>query len=160
MVGRDIALLFHDRGTGIGWVVSSTPRPHFTPEKDPVPSLQDARWAPGPVWTGGKSRPNGIRSPDRPARSESLYRLSYRPTYLLLVSRLRKKGTIILLLLYAFMSCTGTTDNFYPSWNIMNNVILSEREENFTTSPFCCEETTKSFKTIRRHMFLRMRTKS
>jgi hypothetical protein len=25
----------------------------------------------------GKSRPNGIRSPDRPARIESLYRLSY-----------------------------------------------------------------------------------
>jgi hypothetical protein len=25
----------------------------------------------------GISRPNGIRSPDRPARSESLYRLSY-----------------------------------------------------------------------------------
>ena len=27
---------------------------------------------------GGKSLPTGIRSPDRPARSESLYRLSYR----------------------------------------------------------------------------------
>ena len=26
-------------------------------------------WAPGPVWTGGKSRPTGIRSPDRPSRS-------------------------------------------------------------------------------------------
>ena len=25
----------------------------------------------------GKSRPTGIRSPDRPARSQSLYRLSY-----------------------------------------------------------------------------------
>ena len=30
-VGRSIALLFHDRGTRRGWVVSSTPRPHFTP---------------------------------------------------------------------------------------------------------------------------------
>ena len=30
-VGRRIALLFHDRGTRRGWVVSSTPRPHFTP---------------------------------------------------------------------------------------------------------------------------------
>jgi len=38
-------------------VVSSTPRPRFTPEKDPVPILQEAGWAPGPVWTGGKSRP-------------------------------------------------------------------------------------------------------
>jgi len=31
-----ITLLFHDRGTGMGWVVSSTPRPLFTPGKDPV----------------------------------------------------------------------------------------------------------------------------
>ena len=57
-VGRGIALLFHDRGTGRGWVVSSTPRPHFTPGKDSVPILQEAGWAPGPVWTGGKSRPH------------------------------------------------------------------------------------------------------
>ena len=32
-VGRGIALLFHDRGTRRGWVVSSTPRPHFTPRE-------------------------------------------------------------------------------------------------------------------------------
>jgi hypothetical protein len=58
-------------------VVKSTPQPHFTPGKDPVPIVQEAGWAPGTVWTGGKSRPTGIRSPDRPARSQSLYRLSY-----------------------------------------------------------------------------------
>ena len=57
-VGRGIALLFHDRGTRSGWVVSSTPRPHFTPGKDQVPILQEAGWPPGPVWTGGKSRPH------------------------------------------------------------------------------------------------------
>ena len=76
-VGRGIALLFHDRGTRRGWVVSSTPRPHFTPGKDPVPISQEAGWAPGPVWTGGKSHPHRDSIPDRPARSESLYRLSY-----------------------------------------------------------------------------------
>jgi len=38
-VGRGIVLLFHDRGTRRGWVVSSTPRPHFTSGKDPVPIL-------------------------------------------------------------------------------------------------------------------------
>ena len=68
-VDRGIALLFHDRGTRRGWVVSSTPRPHFTPRKDPVPILQEAGWAPGPVWTGGKSRPHRDSIPDRPARS-------------------------------------------------------------------------------------------
>jgi len=59
-----------------GW---PTPRPgRFTPWKDPVPIVQEAGWAPGPVWTGAENlAPTGIRSPDRPARSESLNRLSY-----------------------------------------------------------------------------------
>jgi len=48
-----------------------------TPGKDPVPILQEVWWAPGPVWTGGKSRPHRNSIPDRPARSQSLYRLSY-----------------------------------------------------------------------------------
>jgi len=77
-VGRGIALLFHDRGTRRWSVVSSTPRPHFTPGKDPVPIVQEAGWAPGPVWTGGKPRPHRDSIPDRPAHSQSLYRLSYR----------------------------------------------------------------------------------
>ena len=76
-VGRGIALLFHDRGTRRRRVVSSKPRPHFTPGKDPVPILQKAGWAPGPVWTGRKSRPHRDSILDRPARSQSLYRLSY-----------------------------------------------------------------------------------
>ena len=58
-------------------MVSSTPRPHFTPGKDTVPILQEAGWAPGPVWTGGKSRPHRDSIPDHPGRSQSLYRLSY-----------------------------------------------------------------------------------
>ena len=36
-VGRVIPLLFHDRGTRRGWVVSSTPRPHFNPRKTRYP---------------------------------------------------------------------------------------------------------------------------
>ena len=58
-------------------MVSSTPLPHFTPGKDPVPILQEAKWAPGPVWWGGKSRPHQDSIPDHPACSQSLYRLSY-----------------------------------------------------------------------------------
>jgi len=76
-VSIGIALLFDDHGTRRGWVVSSTPRPHFTPGKDPVRILQEAGWAPGPVWTGGKSRPHRDSIPDRPARTQSLYQLSY-----------------------------------------------------------------------------------
>jgi len=81
-VGRGIALLFHDRGNRRRWMVSSTPRPHFTTGKDPVPILQEAGWAPGPVWTGGKSRPHRDSIPDRPARIQSLYRLNYPALYL------------------------------------------------------------------------------
>ena len=77
-VGRGIAVLFHDRCTRRGWVVSSTPRPHFTTGEDPVPLFQEAGWVPGPVWTGGKSHPRRDSIPDRQARSQSLYRLSYR----------------------------------------------------------------------------------
>ena len=64
------------RGEGSGW---STPRPgRFTPGKDPIPIVQEAGWAPRPVWTRAENlAPTGIRSPDRPARSESLYRLRH-----------------------------------------------------------------------------------
>jgi len=48
-----------------------------TPGKDPVSILQDAGWAPGPVWTREKSRPHWDSISDRPAPSLSLYRLSY-----------------------------------------------------------------------------------
>jgi len=79
-VGRVIALLFHDRPTRRRWVVSSTPRPHFTPGKDPVPILQKAGWAPGLIWTGGRPCPHRDSIPDRPTRSQSPYQLSY-PAY-------------------------------------------------------------------------------
>ena len=82
-VGKGIALLFHYRCTRRRWVVSSTPRPHFTPRKAPVPILQEARWAPGPVWTVGKSHPHWDSIPDRPAHSQSLHRLSYRAHHFL-----------------------------------------------------------------------------
>jgi hypothetical protein len=71
---RGIALLFHDHDTRRRWGVSVTPRPFFTPGKDPIPIVQEVGWAPGPVWKGGESlAPIGIRSPARPARSQSLY---------------------------------------------------------------------------------------
>jgi len=60
-VSRGIALLFHDRGTRRGWVVSSMPWRHITTGKDPVPILQEAGWTPAPGWTGQKiSSPQGF----------------------------------------------------------------------------------------------------
>ena len=75
---RGIALPFHDHDTRRGCGVSVTPRPLFTPGKDPVPIVKEAGWAPGPVWIGAENlAPTGIGSPDRPALSQSLYRIRY-----------------------------------------------------------------------------------
>ena len=46
----------------------------FTPGKDVLLIVQEAGW----IWKGAENlAPTGIRSLDRPARSESPYRLSY-----------------------------------------------------------------------------------
>jgi hypothetical protein len=55
------------------WLVNATSRPLYPQERDPVPVLWEAGWALEPVWTGAENLAlTGIRSPDRPARSESL----------------------------------------------------------------------------------------
>ena len=59
-----------------GWSASRPDR--FTPSKDSVPFVMEAGWVPLSVWTGAENfSSTGTRSPFRPARSESLYRLSY-----------------------------------------------------------------------------------
>ena len=56
-------------------MVNATPRPLYARERDLVPILWEDGWAPGPVRTGAeKLASTGIRSPDRPVRSESLHR--------------------------------------------------------------------------------------
>jgi len=49
--------------------------------------LQEAMLAPGPVWTGGNSRPYRDSIPGRPARSQSLYRY-------LSITALNDNGTV------------------------------------------------------------------
>ena len=53
-VGRVIALLFHDRGTRRCEWLAARPGRTLPPGKTPI--LQEAGWAPGAVWMGGKSR--------------------------------------------------------------------------------------------------------
>jgi hypothetical protein len=76
--GVDVQL-YYFFNLGARWGGCLTPRPgRFTSGKDPVPVVQEAEWAPGPVWTGAENlAPCGIRFQDRPAHSQSLYRLSY-----------------------------------------------------------------------------------
>jgi hypothetical protein len=48
------------------------------PEKTRYPLYRRLGEVPAPIWARAENlAPTGIRSPDRPARSESLYRLSY-----------------------------------------------------------------------------------
>jgi hypothetical protein len=59
-------------------VVNATLLPLYPRERDPVLIVREAGWVKGSVWTDSKIIAfTGIRSPDRPARSESLYRLRY-----------------------------------------------------------------------------------
>jgi hypothetical protein len=84
------------------------PRPLSTPGKDPVPIVQDAGWAPEPVWTGAENlSPTGIRSPDRPARSQSLYRLSY-PAHCHFIQRIENNQPNALNLIFLFIPYDGT----------------------------------------------------
>ena len=74
----EVSLYFFDLDARWGWVINATLRSLYPRERPSTHCI--GGWV-GPRarldgW--GKSRPNGTRSPDRPARSEPLYRLSYR----------------------------------------------------------------------------------
>ena len=48
------------------------------PGEDPVHIVQEARWAPVPIWTIAENLASNLsQPPDRPGRSDSLYRLNY-----------------------------------------------------------------------------------
>jgi hypothetical protein len=66
----------------MGWVVNAIPRPLYPLKRDPVTLVQKVGLDPRLVWTGAENLAStGIRSPDRPARSES----PCRPTRLCLM---------------------------------------------------------------------------
>jgi hypothetical protein len=44
-----IVLLILNLAAILGWVVNATPRLHYPRERAPVPIVQEAGWAPGPV---------------------------------------------------------------------------------------------------------------
>jgi hypothetical protein len=73
-VSGGIVQLFLNLGTRSGCVVSITPRQPLPPGKTRYPLYKRLGRHRSRC---GKSRPTGIRSPDLPAHSESLYRLRY-----------------------------------------------------------------------------------
>jgi hypothetical protein len=57
---------------------AARPNRNLPPGKSRYPLYRKLDGPPGPVWTGEENlAPTGIRYSDRPARSQSLYRLSY-----------------------------------------------------------------------------------
>ena len=58
--------------------VNGTSLPLYPRVRNPVPTVPEAGWAPGPVWMGAQNLgTTAIRSPDRPARNKTLHRLRY-----------------------------------------------------------------------------------
>ena len=90
----------------------------FHPGKKTVPIVQEAGWAPTPVWASAENLAViGIRSPDRSASSESLHRLRYcgpQPGYVMWPMQIhatlihKRRKPVILLLPYV---CSKTTQN-------------------------------------------------
>ena len=77
-VGKGIALLFHDRGTRRGCVVSSTSRPHFTLGETQYPLYRRLGGTQGRSGRAENLVPPAIRSRALQPVAQSLYRLSYR----------------------------------------------------------------------------------
>jgi hypothetical protein len=131
---RGIALLFHDHGTRREWRLSVTPWPLFTPGKGPVPIVQEAGWAPGPVWTGAKKS----RSPGRPARSQSLYRLRY-PAHggtwwsVLIMA-------VFIMQLLSFLLRVGLYSKSFRQCSLLatgDQILLSYQSKNYSFVDFC-----------------------
>jgi hypothetical protein len=110
---RDIALPVWASARGGDGVASLTLRPLYLREWDPVPIVQEAGWAPGPVWTAAKFlAPTEIRSPDRQARSKSIYWLSYRGPH---VSAFQGPFWS------SYISCTENSIQTY-TWNTLTQI--------------------------------------
>ena len=63
----------------MGWAVNVTPRPLYLRKETRYPFYNNLCGDARPVWTGAENFAlTGIRCPDHPARSKSLYGLRYR----------------------------------------------------------------------------------
>jgi hypothetical protein len=92
---------------------ASAPRPsRLTPGKVSVPIVQEAGWAPGPVWTGAENlATTGIRSLDRLA-----LRLSRLPETHVSCSNYPIQHFIFTLLLLYSVICS------YPKWTVYSTL--------------------------------------
>jgi hypothetical protein len=93
--GVEVQLYSFNLGARWGWVVNAMPWPLYPQERDPVPIVQEAGWAPGQVWMGEEYlAPTSIQSPDHPVCSKLLYQLRY-------------PGPLIFVIGLTIISCTA-----------------------------------------------------
>jgi hypothetical protein len=113
----------------MGWVVNAPPRPLY-PRENPGTHCIGGWVDPRAGLNGcGKSRPTGIRSPDRPVLSESLYRLRYTgPPYAVVpfgrfgANRILRKSWV-----WPYMC----------SWNPNSNALEQDRPQHDLTHLIC-----------------------
>jgi hypothetical protein len=70
---KGIVLSFFNLDARWWCVVNVAPRPLYPRERYPVTIVQEAGWAPGPIWTSAENLAPTV--PDRPARGGSLHQL-------------------------------------------------------------------------------------
>jgi hypothetical protein len=76
-----------------------TPRPLYSREREPITIVQEAGWVSGSLWIGTENLATiGVLTLDRPAHSESMYRLRHS-------ARLKKTERItVKLIVYLFLN--------------------------------------------------------
>jgi len=61
-----------------GWVAGTMPWLLISYERDAILIVQETGWALGPIWMGPENlTTTRVRTPDRPARGDSLYKVHY-----------------------------------------------------------------------------------
>jgi len=129
-VGRGIALLFQDRGTRRGWVVSSTPRPHFTSRKTQYPFYRRLGGVYGRSGRAENLVPTGIRSRTVRPLAQSLYRLNYPVHEVREVDNNNNNNNV---LLHAMNVRRGVQIRIHSFLTPALNVWLASRSDHFTS---------------------------
>jgi len=136
-------------------VVKATPG-RFTPGNNPVPTVCEARWGPGPVWRGAENLTSYRNWTSRlatrhglNARGESLYRLSYPGTHLVIrmARRLTQNRILQFYERIFFLAVVNPTSLMYTgerkqncivmvtqNWAVRTHLLFSEPVKLFTDS--------------------------
>ena len=92
-------------------------------------SFRSAQAATLQVWTGGKSRPTGIQTPNLPARSQSPYRLSY-PSHIrisLFVGKCLTECYVVCIVAMNVRNTRTVSVYFLSLWNVHVSICKADK---------------------------------